>query len=323
MNEETDNQSTINETSASKPAENDLLFGDKCMLNHGFAKKRVLQLVIVILVTSVIRAIAMNVFAVPNKLSLGGVSGISSVLYNALGWNVALMNLVLNVPLLILAFLYINKTFALTTLAATLITSIAIEFLDFFPVFTDDIFVAALMSGILTGIAVGLLLKVNCSSGGTDIVGLLIQNKAPDAKVTWIFFIINSAIGVITGVVFKSVSLVIYSLICVFATSYATDILQRGFISTYEVKIITSKPAEIGGYIINTIHRGATLISARGMFTGEEHPYIICIVRKRQLYALKHAIDTIDPHAFYYITNVHDTIGKGFDNTVAPKSKIK
>lgn len=310
-------------TSLPEAAQNDTSPSEKIHSLGDLIKSRTFILILVIVFTSIIRAIAMNVFAVPNKLSLGGVSGISSVLYNALGWNVALLNFLLNVPLLILAYLFINKKFAVTTLIATLTTSVAIEFFDFIPAFTDDIFVAALMSGILTGVAIGLLLKVNCSSGGTDIVGLLIQNKAPDAKVTWIFFIINSIIAVITGIVFDSIALVIYSLICVFATSYATDILQRGFVSTFEVKIITSKPDEICFYIINKIHRGATLISARGMFTGEEHPYIICIVRKRQLYGLKQAVNIIDPHAFYYVTSVHDTIGKGFDNTVVPKSKIK
>ncbi|MEG1613280.1 MAG: YitT family protein [Clostridia bacterium] len=287
------------------------------------SKSETLLQIIVIIVTSLIRAVAMNVFAVPNKLSLGGVAGISSILYNALGWNVAATNFILNIPLLILAFFFINKRFAILTLIATLLTSLAIEYFNFLPVFTDDIFVAALMSGALMGIAIGFLLKVNCSSGGTDIIGLLIQNKAPEAKVVWIFFLINAAISIVTGIVFKSLPLIIYSFVCIFASTYASDVLQRGFVSTFELKIITSKPQEISDYVIQVLHRSTTMIHAEGMYTHTIHPYLICIVRKRQLAELKRAIKVIDPHSFTYVTMVNDTIGKGFDNTIVPSSKIK
>lgn len=275
-----------------------------------------------IVVTALIRAVSINVFANPNKISQGGVTGIGTILYNALGWNISLSTLIMNIPLLVLAFFFINKRFALLTLLNTVVTSIFLQFIPM-PQFTENTFVAALMSGILSGIATGILLRVNCSTGGTDIIGLLIQNKFPNAKVVWIIFILNVLTGVAAGLVFGSLEIVIYSVICLVSSTYAADLLQRGMLSTFEVKIITSKTAEISDYILNDLHRGVSLMKTKGMYTGVEHDYIVCIIRKRQLADVKKAVIEIDPNCFMYITSVYDTIGKGFDNTVTPKSKFK
>lgn len=288
-----------------------------------FSKSEAAAQIFVILLTSVVRAISVNVFANPNKLSLGGVTGIGTILYNALGWDIAITTFVMNIPLLILAFIFINKRFAVLTLLATLATSLFMWFLNVIPVFDSDPFVAALMSGILTGVAVGLMFRFNCSTGGTDIIGLLVQNKFPNAKVVWLIFVLNLLTGVAAGLVFKSVDIVIYSFIAIISSSYATDLLQRGLISTFEVKVITCKPKEISDYVINVLHRSTTQMKIKGMYTGEEHDYLICIIRKRQLSQLKRAIKIIDENSFMYITSVYDTIGRGFNNVVAPKSKIK
>ncbi len=287
-----------------------------------FTRSELLTQILAILVTSLLRALSVNMFANPNKLSLGGITGIGTILYNALGWNISLTTLIMNIPLLILAFFFINKRFALLTLLNTAITSVFLQVLEV-PAFTDNAFVAALMSGILTGVAVGILLRVNCSSGGTDIIGLLIQNKFPNAKVVWIIFILNLLTGVASGIVFGSLEIAIYSFICLVSSTYAADLLQRGMLSTFEVKIITSSPKEVADYILNHLHRGATLMKSTGMYTQKEHDYVVCIIRKRQLNELKRAVKIMDPKCFMYVTSVYDTIGKGFNNNIIPTSKIK
>lgn len=300
----------------------------KLTFTEYLSKSEIVLQMVVILVTSIMRGLSLSVFAVPNRLSLGGIAGIASILYNALGWNVALTTFVMNIPLLILSYFYINKRFCILTTLATFLTSGAIEVIDiliskgYLFVFTDDIFVAALMSGALTGIAVSWLFKVNCSAGGTDIMGLLVQNRAPNFKVVYLTFFLNAIINIITGIVFKDFAVAIYSFICIFVISYTSDLVQRGLVSTVEVKIITSETQQISDYIINGLHRGLTLLNSKGMFTGQDHPYLICIVRKRQLNNLKRVIKNIDPHAFIYITEVYDTIGNGFDNRVTPSSKL-
>lgn len=276
---------------------------------------------IIVIFTSFLRAIAMNVFVVPNKIAPGGVIGIASILENALGWNAAVMNFVLNIPLFILAFFYINKKFTILTAVATGLTSLFMEYIKM-PVFVGDMFVAALVSGILNGVSLGLLLKVNSSTGGTDIIGLLIQNKMPDAKVIWIIFFFNTLVAVASGIVFKSLALVIYAMVSVFASSYSGEVMQKGFVSTFEITIVTKHVREISDYIMHVMHRGVTAIPAVGMFTGESVSYLITIVRKRQVNELKKVIQAIDPHSFFYVTSINDTIGKGFDNRVTPSSRL-
>lgn len=273
--------------------------------------------------TSVMRAVAVVMFANPNKLSLGGVTGIGTILYAALGWDIGLTTFVMNAPLLVLAYFFINKRFALLTLISVLTASILMDAFSFLPAFVDDVFVASIMSGALTGIAIGALLRANCSTGGTDIVGLLAQNRFPNAKVAWLFFVLNILTGVAAGLAFKSLSIVIFSAIAILTESYATDMLQRGMLSTFEAKIITSKPEEISDYVINALHRSVSASTVTGMYSRDAKPYLICIVRRRQLASLKKYVRAIDANSFMYVTSVYDVAGRGFDDAVVPKSKLK
>lgn len=283
----------------------------------------ILKQAAVIIVTSIIRAVEMNVFILPNKIAPGGVSGLASMFYNLWGVSASLMSFVMNIPLLILAFVYINKYFAISTLIGTGLTSIAMELIGYDVVFVDDVFVAALMGGVLSGIAMGWMFKINSSTGGTDIVGLLVQNKIPDAKVLWIIFAINAVIVAADGIVFKSLPIAIYSFISIYAGSYSAEIIQRGFAATYEVKVITNHPNQLINYVTTELKRGGTQVSAIGVYTGEEHKMLMFVVRKRQATAIKRYILLNDPEAFMYINNIQTTIGKGFYDDSTPASKIK
>lgn len=290
------------------------------------SRARIIDIVGITLFTSVMRAASYTVFTVPNKIAPGGVAGLSSVFYNLWGWNVALTTFLFNIPLLILAFIYINKEFAILTTIAVGITSVLTELFQYIPVtFTGDLFVASVCGGMLNGLALGFLFKVNSSTGGTDIVGLLVQNWLRDVKVYWILFFCNAAVAVLAGFVFMSLELAMYSIISTFACSYAGDFIQKGFVSTVEFKIFTQedKRAEICDYVINVMKRGISSLSSMGMYTHEERDFLICVVRKRQSSQLTNAIHTIDPQAFFYVTSVHSILGKGFEDNTTPKSKLK
>lgn len=279
---------------------------------------------IIILIASIIRALAMDVFIVPTSTAPGGLSGISSILYNTLGWNVSLTLIVMNIPLLILAFFFINKRFAIATAIFTGAVSGFIELFTYVqvPTFTDDVFVASIMGGILIGVSLAMILRINCSAGGTDIVGILLQNRFPRLKTVWLISAADALVAAVAGVVFKSLPITIYSLVTIVVSSYSAEVMQRGFISTYEFKIFTSKEKEIARFVISRLHHGATHISAIGEYTGKPVNYIVCVVRKRQAIELKKFIKQVDPGAFYYVTGVRDVVGKGFNNDVNPTSKI-
>jgi uncharacterized membrane-anchored protein YitT (DUF2179 family) len=301
---------------------------DDPILRNPFLRgvKKFLTRGLIITITGVIRALAMNVFIVPNKIAPGGVSGIASILYNAFGWNAALINIVFNIPLLILSFFYINKAFAISTTVATLMMSGLMELFNSpaaIPVFTEDPFAAAIMAGIMNGAALSLLLKINSSTGGSDIVALLVQNKFPRLKVVWLLFGLNATVAVAAGISFASLSIVIFSLVTVYVGSFIAEMLQKGFISTVEFKIFSDKKREIADFVLYKLKHGITNLTGVGMYTGHQVDYLVCIVHKRQELALINFLKQTDPKAFYYISNVKSVTGLGFNVDVNPKSKIK
>lgn len=279
---------------------------------------------VIMIVAGIIRALSLDVFIVPNAIAPGGISGVSSILFNTLGWNVSVTLLAFNIPLLILAFFFVNKRFAVATALFTGIVSGFVELFDFVrvPTFTDDVFVASLMGGIMIGVSLAMILRINCSAGGSDIVGILVQNRFPQVKTVWLIFVVDAFVATAAGLVFKSLPIAIYSLVTIFVSSYSAEIMQRGFISTYEFKIFTNSEEEISRFVISQLHHGVTRISAVGKYTGKPVNYLVCVVRKRQALDLKRFIKQVDPSAFYYITGVRDIVGKGFNNDVNPSSKL-
>lgn len=325
------------------------------MIDKKTKRKQLINLILVLVLTSFARAFAVHVFLLPKSITNGGASGLAIIItdfYKSKSpWmQQGIISLYINIPLLILAFFLLNKRFVLRTCIATVLTSIFTDLMSgkwwhdvapniVFPMFSQpDYFAATLGAGACWGIAVGYLLKINCSTGGSDIVGLLIQNKFPQMKVVWLIFAVDSVVGLINGVAkafsinpdtgqpFGSnmgLSMALYSILAVFIASFVSDIVQRGFISTVEIKVITTNPDEISDFIIKNLKRSVTVVKATGMYTKEDKFLVFCIVRKREMLDVKNKIKAIDPSSFLYVSSVADIAAKGFDNTITPTSKIK
>lgn len=302
-------------------------------------KKEVLLIYSFIIIAAFVRAMAMVVFANPNKVSAGGITGITTILVNyvdILKNASGILMFVFNLPLLILAFIFLNKKFAFYTIVETVITSLFIDLLQTvnFPTFDNDVFLAAICTGALNGFGLGLLLRANCSTGGNDIVGLLIQNKFPKVKVVWLILILDAAVAVSAGLVKQFIpdlngvqgdglATAIYSFIALFVNSFIAEKIQRGFVSSVKFEIVTSKESEVGHIVTDVFHRSATVFRGMGVYTQKPRTMIVAVVRKREAVALKKKIIEVDPKAFFYVSNIHEIIGNGFMVQVNASSKIK
>ena len=304
-------------------------------------KKELVLIYSFLVVAAFIRAVAMHTFANPNKVSAGGITGLTTILVNyvpLLEHASDILMFAFNFPLLILAFFFLNKRFAFYTILETILTSLFLTLLKVvhFPIFTgQDVFLAAIMTGALNGFGLGLLLRANCSTGGNDIVGLLIQNKFPKVKVVWLILILDSAVAVAAGFVNQfapnlegtvegtGLNIAIYSFIALFVNSFVAEKIQRGFVSSVKFEVVTSKKEEVGKIITDTFHRSATMFEGYGMYTKKPRTMIVAVVMKREAVALKKKIMEVDPKAFFYVTNIHEIVGNGFMVQVNAESKIK
>lgn len=292
-----------------------------------------------------VRALGTYVFIIPNSFAPGGVSGIASILYNialkfspnlALSvFNPGFTVFVMNIPLIFWAFKALDKRFAVNTALCVGVFSafMAMFSLVGFPQFVAQnynssiMLLASITGGVIMGLAMGFMFRMNMSMGGTDIIAKLIHEKKPVLNVQWIIFLCDGIVVILSGVLgviniteadatqdilVKVLSPVLYSFISLYVSSKAADIILVGFESSVVFNIVTSKPKEMGDAIVARINRGATILKGEGIYTGEERTILICVVRRKQLLPLKKLMKEIDPASFSYITNAREVNGFGF-----------
>ncbi len=294
-----------------------------------------------------LRAVTTHIFIVPNGFAPGGVSGISTIIYNIVVllkpndttlltiFDPGLTMFILNMPFIIVAFFVLGKKFAINTFFVISIYSGLLFLLGAVkcPQFAVPNqpgmqILAALAGGATMGFCLGLMLRYNMSMAGTDIVGKIIHKHNPQTGAQWWILICDCTVATFSGILgvitldFKSVtatealvailSPIFFSFISLVTSSLTADVLQAGFQSSIVFNIITDKSDEISAAISEKLHRGVTLSTAMGYYTKTEHKILTCVVSKRQLGTVKDIIKECDPLAFTYTIKAHEVAGKGF-----------
>lgn len=255
-------------------------------------------------------AFNINYFFVGNKLAQGGVSGLSLIIHYLSNIDISYLYFVLNIPLIILAYVFLGKNFLLKTLFATFILSIFLKVFASFSEPLDDILLAAIFGGAINGIAVGVVFYAGGSTGGMDIVAKII-NKYTGIPISRILLATDFMILSMVAVIFGKV-IFMYTLISLVISSKMIDIIQVGIYSAKGVTIITNKEDELRKKIMEDTGRGITLISARGGYTQKGVGMLYCVVGQYQLIRVKTIVKEIDPSAFMIVADVHEVIGNGF-----------
>ena len=298
-------------------------------------------LLLVILAFS--RSMVTYVFIISNGFAPGGVGGISSILYNAIlpsnpelastVFDPGITTLIINIPLLVIAFIFLNKRFAFNTMLVVGIYSGfmymfgAVDFPKFLAADNGMLLMASLAGGALNGIVFGLMLRDNMSMGGTDIIGKLIYKHNPGMETHWIIFSLDFMIAIASGTLGilklqKGISAsegltlvltpIIFSIISMMVQSQIADQITAGLQSSLVFNIISDRPEEIAKELTTKLHRGVTISHGIGYYTGKEHEVLTCVTSKRQLNKVKDIIAETDPKAFTFITKAHEVRGNGF-----------
>ncbi len=269
--------------------------------------KEYIRRYIFMFIGSILAAVGLEVFLVPNQIIDGGVIGISIMASHLTGWPLGLFIFILNFPFIYLGYMQIGKNFAISTLFALTSLSIWVSVLLPIPGFTNDVFLAAIFGGIILGIGVGLIIRYGGSLDGTEIVAIILDKRTGFSvgEIIMFFniFIIGSA-----GLVF-SWDKAMYSLIAYFVAYKLIDITIEGLDESKGVMIVSDHPHEIAEVLMARLGRGVTILHGQGAYTGESKQVLYSVITRLEIAKLKIIIQEIDENAFVTINEVHDVMG--------------
>lgn len=257
-------------------------------------------------------AIAVSLFLLPNKLSSGGVAGIATITYYLFHMPMGISMLIINIPLFFMSILKIGKTFFVKSIIGTITLSVFIDVLDKLTPLTEDKFLACIYGGILMGVGTAILLKVNSSTGGTDLFSYIAKIYKPTIKVGEIIFLIDIVIVAFNMIFLREIEIGLYSAIAIYLMGKIIDILFEGIYFTKLIYIISDKAEEIAKEIAKEIGRGTTGIYGKGMYTNSDKLILMCAVTRKDIAKAIQIIRKIDKRSFVIITNSREVIGLGF-----------
>lgn len=257
-----------------------------------------------------ILAISVNLIFLPNQIVAGGASGLSIVLNELFGWNVALTLYAINIPLLILCFLLLGKDVGLKTIYGSLINPFFIAITESLPPLTNNIFLATLYGGVLTGIGLGLVFRGNASTGGSAIISQIVNKYFKISLGVSVFvvdgFVIATALFVFTK------DTVLFSLISLFIIGRVIDRVQVGVLRSKNLFIISDKYEAIHQIFIKELDKGVTLLPIEGGYTQKQGKIIMTVIPEKEFMAIKEAILAIDETAFFVALDASEVNGRGF-----------
>ncbi|HGP8680644.1 TPA: YitT family protein [Streptococcus pneumoniae] len=267
-----------------------------------------------ILLGAAIYAFGLTYFVVPHHLFEGGATGITLITFYLFKIPVSLMNLLINIPLFILAWKIFGAKSLYSSLLGTLALSAWLAFFEHIPLHIDlqgDLLITALIAGILLGIGLGIIFNAGGTTGGTDILARIL-NKYTHISIGKLLFILDFCILMLILLIFKDLRLVSYTLLFDFIVSRVIDLIGEGGYAGKEFMIITKRPDQLAKAINDDLGRGVTFISGQGYYSKENLKIIYCIVGRNEIVKTKEMIHRIDPQAFITITEAHEILGEGF-----------
>lgn len=272
---------------------------------------------------SAIYAAAVNLFFLPNKLMTGGLTGVGIIFNRFFGLPVGMVALALNIPLFILGFKFIGGRFFISTLYATVLSSVFIDLFAGLPAFTGDTLLAAIFGGVVAGAGLGIVFTQGATTGGTDIASRLLRLISPSMQMGRMMLFIDLAIIASGALVFGRIDGALYAVISLYIASTTIDAILNGLDNARSAYIITKKYEEVAAAIMTELGRGVTYLYGEGAFSGEKEKVILCAVKRQQAALLKNAVARADPSAFMIVTDAREVLGSGFKEYETKKAAGK
>ncbi len=260
-------------------------------------------------------ALGWTAFLIPNEILGGGVTGIATLVFWATGLPVGVSVLAVNAVLLAIALRILGVGFSLKTIVSVAVLSGMFSVLQYYirEPFVTDRFMAAIIGGIMGGAGIGIVFTQGGSTGGTDIVALII-NKYRNISPGKIILILDVFIISSSFILFRSIETLVYGFVVMAVASYVIDLILTGNKQSVQLFIFSKKADEIANRIGKETGRGVTFIKGTGWYTKTESNILLIIVRRMESPQIFRIIKEIDPDAFMSLNNVMGVYGNGFDS---------
>ena len=266
----------------------------------------------IVLLGVIMVAFAVSVFFTPNKIVNGGVSGVATILYHTLHAPTGLSNAGINGVLLLLAFIFLGKGFVVDTVACSMLLSLFVQLFSYIPPLTNNVFLATVCGAVLYGIGIGLSLSQGASTGGTDIVGRLVQKGAPFLRIGSVLLLVDSLVIAASLLVFGEVDLTLYGAMALAISSFAVNwLIQRLNISKLAF-VVTGDGIRMSKELVSHSPRGVTIINATGGYTMTDRQVLLCALKEKELEDFQKRIIAIDSEAFVIFAESQQIVGNGF-----------
>lgn len=290
------------------------------MITNPHRKQRkyvsVIQDYLMIALAMIIGSVGWVIFLLPNKITTGGVAGISSILYWGTGIPVQATYFAINAVLLAVALKVLGWKFCVKTIYAVIVFTVTVSILQELTsgihLLADQPFMATITGGCFLGCSIGLGLYCNGSTGGSDVVAAII-NKYRDISLGRAILICDMAIVTSSYLVLRDWEQVIYGYVELVIVSLCVDRVVNSMRSSVQFFIISEKPEEIGRLINADAQRGCTIINSQGFYSGAQVKMLFVLARQSESQRIFNIIDEVDPHAFVSQSAVIGVYGNGFD----------
>lgn len=270
-----------------------------------------------ITMASLLYAVGVGVFLNPNNLAPGGVSGIAIILKKIFPVlpGVGMLILIINIPIMIVGWKKFGPRFIISTSYALVISSL---FIDIIPKLidvdsvSDNPMLSSIIGGAAFGLAMGLLFRMETTTGGMDIIVKIVRGKYPHLKTGQIYLLLDIVILIASAFAFSNVEVALYAAIAIYVSTLVMDkAIYIGDEATL-IYIMSKKRKQIADYMMKELDVGVTFIKSKGAYSNTDGEIIMCVMRKQRLAKVRTALKETDPEAFMIITSANEVFGEGF-----------
>lgn len=274
-----------------------------------------------IIVGAALVGLAYNIFYLPARLAAGGVSGMSTILYELFQFNPAYVQWLINIPLLIIGVIFVGREFGVKTFVGTLSVPFVIWITGDMALTVENPLLSAIYGGAVLGVGLGIVYRGNGSTGGTTLIAQILK-KYTGLSSGFSQLVVDGFVVVTSAFVFDF-ELALFALMSIYVTSKVIDFVQLQTSPTKLILIITDKDEKIQSIIKNEMNRGLTKVKTIGGYSNAEKTMILCVVEQSEAVYFKKLLQEEEPESFVIFLNASEILGRGFSRAQFDRDELK